>query len=253
MFQQTILNNSSMVGSIISKFIPETGKVSLFIPFIPRELLINSRVDISIEEIIAEILGSIGLFNIKRIDISKNKNGSIMAFVHFVEWVLTPSVIKFREIIDSYGFYQFNINLSGNNSYIRFLYNKNPIPDIDPELNITQLADVLETAEKKIIIMTENDLKQKTRIEELEVLLEEKTMNELNLNKELSSQIKKCDYIRSELRLTNNSIGDFLNAWKVEKEDSDKRESILNGEIKELKTHLNTIFASFTSPEYSSI
>jgi hypothetical protein len=244
MFQQNISINGSISGSSISKFIPETGKESLFIPYIPRELFGQS---LSVEECIAKILGSVGLFNIKRIDISKNKNGSIMAFVHFIDWVLTPSVINFREIIDVNGFYQFNINFSGG--YIRFLYNKNPIPDVDPELNITQLADVMETAEKKIIIMTDNDLKQKTRIEELERLLEEKTQNELTLDKELSSHIKKCEYLRSELNLTNRSINDFLNAWKVKKEEFDKKESVLNTEIKGLKSHLHSIYASFTAPE----
>ena len=221
---------NSINGSSIAKFIPESGKVSLFIPYVPVELFTDEFP--SAENVIAEILNSVGIFNIKRIDISKNKNGNIMGFVHFNYWEISPAIMCIREIMEVRGFYQININLLGNMRYIRLMYNKNPIPDIEPELNIEQLAAILESAEKRIIELTDTDIKQKSRIEELENLVSEQKHRYNTEYDELHSKFEKT---KNDLDNSNHGLEYLFREWKIERDDFKLKETCFAAKLKEME------------------
>ena len=233
MSQQYTSNN----GSSIAKFIPESGKVSLFIPYIPTELFTDAFS--SAENVIAEIMNNVGIFNIKRIDISKNKNGNIMAFIHFNYWESSASIMCIREIMEVQGFYQININLLGNMRYIRLMYNKNPIPDVEPELNIEQLAAILESAEKRIIELTDADIKQKSRIEELENLVSEQKhrynteYDEMHTNFETTK--REFAIVKNELDNSNHGLQYLFREWKIEREDFKLKETCFEAKLKNME------------------
>jgi hypothetical protein len=233
MSQQYTSNN----GSSIAKFIPESGKVSLFIPYVPVELFTDDFP--SAENVIAEILNNVGIFNIKRIDISKNKNGNIMGFVHFNYWESSSAIMCIREIMEVQGFYQININLLGNMRYIRLMYNKNPIPDIEPELNIEQLAAILESAEKRIIDLTDNDIKQKSRIEELENLVSEQKHRYNTEYDELQSKFetttKEIAFVKNELANSTHGLQYLFREWKIERDDFKLKETSYEDKLKKME------------------
>lgn len=154
--------------------IPSNEWNSLFIPSLPP-IFID-------EELLIYIIEEIYLFGqVKRVDIVKkeNSNNRLMAFIHMDFWYKNSSTLTFRQKIekegqvDVYGFYNsYNIESdycdflshAKEGLFIRFMINKTPIKDT--ELNIHQIADLLEKADLK---MTE----QQMRIEQLERELEE--------------------------------------------------------------------------------
>jgi len=233
MSQQYTSNN----GSSIAKFIPESGKVSLFIPYIPTELFTDAFS--SAENVIAEIMNNVGIFNIKRIDISKNKNGNIMAFIHFNYWESSAAIMCIREIMEVQGFYQININLLGNMRYIRLMYNKNPISDIDPDLNIEQLAAILESAEKRIIELTDNDIKQKSRIQELENLAEEQrhryNTEYDDLHTKFETTKREFALVKNELDNSTHGLQYLFREWKIERDDFKLKETCFAAKLKEME------------------
>lgn len=146
---------------------------SLFIPSLPPQLVDDELLSYIIEEIF--LLGQV-----KRVDIIKkeNSNNRLMAFIHFDFWYKNNSVDTFREKIENegqvnvYGFinkdkietnYSDFISNIKKGVFIRFMINNNPIKDT--ELNIHQIADLLEKADKKI---TEQDLMIENLTKELE-------------------------------------------------------------------------------------
>lgn len=156
---------------------------SLFIPALPPGFVDEDLLIYVIEEIF--IIG-----NVKRVDIIKkeNSNNRHMAFIHFDYWYKNNSIDIFREKlekdgqIDVFGFINKNnlftdycdfISCMKKGLFIRFMINKTPIKDT--ELNIHQIADLLEKADKKI---TEQDL----LIEKLKRDLQE-AQEQLNLVK----------------------------------------------------------------------
>ena len=154
---------------------------SLFIPSLPPIFVDEDILTWLIQEVF--VIGSV-----KRVDIIKkeNVNNRLMAFIHFNYWFKNSSTILFREklendgSIDIFGYVDFHksatsyITLLGNNvkkdTFLRFLINKTPIKDT--ELNIHQLADLLEQADEKI---TEQDLlikKLKRELNDTQLLVE---------------------------------------------------------------------------------
>ena len=136
---------------------------SLFIPSLPSVFIDEDLLIYVIEEIFY-------IGEVKRVDIVKKENSDnrLMAFIHMNYWYKNNSVDTFRLKIQSeghvdvYGFIN-NSNLEikycdfisnlKDGLFIRFMINKTPIKDT--ELNIHQIADLLEKADKKI---TEQDL-----------------------------------------------------------------------------------------------
>lgn len=170
---------------------------SLFIPSLPPGF-VN-------EELLFELIQEIFCIgSVKRVDIIKknNSNNRLMAFIHFNNWNNSPGTRIFRDKIEKEGFidvYGYTNEMNQYNDYssfisnikkdlfIRFLINKMPIKDT--ELNIHQLADMLEKANTKII-------DQQTMIDnltkELETLKLKLKQNEINSfeNDEANSFIK---------------------------------------------------------------
>ena len=176
---------------------------SLFIPSLPGGLVDEELLTYIIEEIF--ILGEV-----KRIDIIKkeNSNNRLMAFIHLNFWYKNNSTDTFRQKIeneghaDVYGFinndnietdyWEFITSLK-EGLFIRFMINKTPIKDT--ELNIHQLADVLEKAEKRI---SEQDLlieQMRTELEEAKMkiaILENQNLQ--NLENEWQEKINYIDF-----------------------------------------------------------
>lgn len=158
---------------------------SLFIPSLPSVFIDEDLLIYVIEEIFY-------IGEVKRVDIVKKENSDnrLMAFIHMNYWYKNNSVDTFRLKIQSeghvdvYGFIN-NSNLEikycdfisnlKDGLFIRFMINKTPIKDT--ELNIHQIADLLEKADKKI---TEQDL----LIEQLMIELEDtkKKLHEAQIN-----------------------------------------------------------------------
>ena len=198
-----------------TRFIPEQNETSIFIPYLPSELFEDDMPDI--KETLIKLMNSIGLFNIKRVDISKHKNGIIMAFIHFHYWENTDQVICIRNLMDIQGYYHVDLKIAFKpiKKYIRLLYNKNPIPDIEPELNIVQMAAVLESTEKRIIELQKNDIIQKETI---------KWLSE-DLNEQKSHYITEFNYQTTQLYESNDKnellekkIDDLNNLMKIKDE-----------------------------------
>jgi len=156
---------------------------SLFIPSLPPGLADDEILTYLIQEVF-----NIG--TVKRVDIinKENSDNRLMAFIHFKNWKNLNSTLIFREKIeneghvDVYGFLNFrNVEMNykdfiyniKKDLFLRFLINKTPIKDT--ELNIHQLADVLEKAECTI-----NE--QQLMIEKLTQELESTKIHVENLN-----------------------------------------------------------------------
>ena len=110
--------------SMCEYFSPDDNKASIFIPRFPQYLFADGMPPI--ETIVFELCSNIGLFNIRRIDISTDRLGYITAFVHFHIWQKTTAVICIRDLIDISGYYQVSLY---NGGFIRLFYNKHPITD----------------------------------------------------------------------------------------------------------------------------
>lgn len=139
-------------------FVPKDWN-SVFIPSLPSHFT-----DENVLKYLAEEVFHWG--SVKRVDIIKkeNVNNRLMAFIHFNHWYDNVSVKTFREkmnkdgLVDVFGFIDhhqkcvdYKAMLDANikrDTFLRFLINKTPIKET--ELNIHQLADVLDKAEKKI-------------------------------------------------------------------------------------------------------
>lgn len=156
----------------------------LFIPSLP-----NSYNNESFLTNIIENEFKLGI--VKRIDfVQKPENPtSYMAFIHFKQWYKTYDTDLFRFKLshfghaDVYGSTDMNGNrvdlptFTSKRVFIRFLFNKTPIKDA--ELNIHQISDNLERAEKQIT--------------EQQVTID-------NLKKELENTNKKYEELEKRIR-----------------------------------------------------
>ena len=110
--------------SMCEYFSPDENKASIFIPRFPQHLFAVGMPPI--ETIVFELCSNIGLFNVRRIDISTDRLGYITAFIHFHTWQKTTAVMCIRDLIDISGYYQVSLY---NGGFVRLFYNKNPITD----------------------------------------------------------------------------------------------------------------------------
>lgn len=200
---------------------------SLFIPSLPPIFVDEDILTWLIQEVF--VLGSV-----KRVDIIKkeNVNNRLMAFIHFNYWFKNSSTILFREklendgSIDIFGYVNFHksatsyTTLLGNNvkkdTFLRFLINKTPIKDT--ELNIHQLADLLEKADDKI---TEQDLlikKLKKELLDTQLLVENlntRVVSLENIINDVDEDILSGEEDQSEE--TVSELNDNLSEEKIEK------------------------------------
>ena len=174
---------------------------SIFIPSLPSYFADEIILSYLIQEVFK--LGSV-----KRVDIIKkeNMNNRLMAFIHFNHWFDNTSVASFRGkmdkdgMVDIFGYIDeqgrksnyallYDKNLR-NDMFLKFLINKTPIKET--ELNIHQLADVLEKAEQKI-------RDQRKMIKELQ-------MENINCQLQIDNLIIKNKLLEEPLKSITNLI-----------------------------------------------
>lgn len=186
---------------------------SVFIPSLPSQFTNENTLKYLAEEVFK--FGSV-----KRVDIIKKENATnrLMAFIHFNHWYDNVSVSTFRQkmdkdgLVDVFGFIDHNKQrmnytqlLDPNikrDTFLRFLINKTPIKET--ELNIHQLADVLEKAEKKLS-------EQELLIQELQAELVQKQLKIDNLTFVLQHTEKTVIGVsmrETRKRLSNPSLVD---------------------------------------------
>jgi hypothetical protein len=196
-------------------FISQQNEVSIFIPYLPSELFDDDMPDI--KETLIKLMNSIGLFNIKRVDISKRKNCIMMAFIHFHYWENTDEVICIRNLMDIQGYYHVDLKIAFKpiKKYVRLLYNKNSIPDIEPELNIVQLAAIIDSTEKRINELQKNDIIQKETIKRLSEDLNDQKSHYIT---EFNDQTTRLYESNDKNELLENKIVDLNNMVKIKDE-----------------------------------
>jgi hypothetical protein len=169
----------------------------LFLPSLP-----NSYNDESFLTNIIENEFKLGV--VKRIDFVQKpeKQSSYMAFVHFKQWHKTYDTDLFRFKIAHFGhvdvfgtkdYYGNRRDLPTNTNkraFIRFLFNKTPIKEV--ELNIHQVSDNLERAEKQIA-------EQQVTITNLKTELE-------NTNKKYKELEKRIRELESKENILNQAF-----------------------------------------------
>ena len=208
-------------------FIPTTLN-SIFIPSLPPAFVDEHILTYLVQEVFK--IGSV-----KRVDIIKKDNvpNRLMAFIHFNCWYDFQSTHLFREMllkdgqVDMYGYIDknhhyvnYNTLLSANikkDTFLRFMINKTPIKDT--ELNIHQLADLLEKADEKIT--SQDSLIKNLQLELMEYKLKVENLNtKVNyLSNELSFEQKiKELYLFGDNRLTK--VGTDVNVYSDEESDN---------------------------------
>lgn len=185
-----------------TSYVPlKSEEQGLFIPSLPKSYNDEAFLTNMIEN-------NFKLGIVKRIDfVQKPENPtSYMAFIHFKQWHKTYDTDLFRFKLshfghaDVYGTTDMNGNrvdlptFTSKRVFIRFLFNKTPIKDA--ELNIHQLSDNLERAEKQIT--------------EQQVTID-------NLKKELENTNKK--YEELEKRIRELEFKETLNKAFIEEDD----------------------------------
>ena len=207
--------------SMCDYFSPDENKTSIFIPRFPQHLFGVGMPPI--ETIVFEICGNIGLFNVRRIDISTDRLGYITAFVHFHTWQKTTAVICIRDLMDISGYYQVSLY---NGGFVRLFYNKNPITDSeilipkspseiyeekikDLETVISTQDDQIQQLKKKVIEMGKEKMELRKMFDEIKCVS--------SLQSDFASQIikladenKKGKYMCSIPSLPDWCYGDSL-------------------------------------------
>ena len=187
---------------------------SIFIPSLPSFATSEDTLTFLFQDIFE--LGSV-----KRVDIIKkeNVNNRLMAFVHFNHWFDNNSTKMFREKLEKEGFAdvfgyadvdEFNKNMNFNeflgynvnkNAFLKCMINKTPIKETD--LNIHQMADILEKTDKKMD-------EQESLILQMKATIVEKDLQIANL-------MVKLETMESERIEQNEKILQFLEEQEKEK------------------------------------
>ena len=209
---------------VSNTFVP-TDWSSIFIPSLPSFASSEDSLTFIFQEIFD--VGSV-----KRVDIIKkeNVNNRLMAFIHFNHWNDNGSIRIFREKMEKEGFVdvfgyndveEFNKNMDfheflgcnvNRNGFLKCMINKTPIKETD--LNIHQMADILERTDKKVddqeMLITElkatiieKDLKIDNLLLKIEILEKERIEHNQKVEEFLEAQdkIKKLENLFIDPRL----------------------------------------------------
>lgn len=191
---------------VSNTFVP-TDWSSIFIPSLP---LFASSED-SLTFIFQEIF-DVG--SVKRVDIIKkeNVNNRLMAFIHFNHWNDNRSIRIFREKMEKEGFVdvfgyndveEFNKNMDfheflgcnvNRNGFLKCMINKTPIKETD--LNIHQMADILERTDKKV--------------DDQEMLINELKATIIDKDLKINNLLFKIENMEKERIEHNQKVEEFL-------------------------------------------
>lgn len=229
-FLEHFINRDYIINPNTSYVPVKPEEQGLFIPSLPKsyndEAFLTNMIENNFK---------IGI--VKRIDfVQKPENPtSYMAFIHFKQWHKTYDTDLFRFKLshfghaDVYGTTDMNGNrvdlptFTSKRVFIRFLFNKTPIKDA--ELNIHQLSDNLERAEKQITEQQEiiNNLKTELentnkKYEELERRIRElefkETLNKAFIEEDDLSEVSMVSF--KSLHLEDLMDDEELEKYKAE-------------------------------------
>ena len=229
-FLEHFINRDYIINPNTSYVPLKSEEQGLFIPSLPKsyndEAFLTNMIENNFK---------IGI--VKRIDfVQKPENPtSYMAFIHFKQWHKTYDTDLFRFKLshfghaDVYGTTDMNGNridlptFTSKRVFIRFLFNKTPIKDA--ELNIHQLSDNLERAEKQITEqqVTIDNLKKELentnkKYEELEKRIRElefkETLNQAFIEEDDLSEVSMVSF--KSLHLEDLMDDDELEKYKLE-------------------------------------